>query len=197
MKGIKETEDYVGVKPFYDMISTNTEKNYIDFFYSDDRKNRSKNLIGFDSDQLIYVGNTKGADYIFICLKGENRELLNNPLVYVSSEGDPWEFFAQNFDEFLSLLYFGISIIPDTLININAYQYGIGLEGLKEKIMNEDYFLRLNSLLTSTFPGFIEFRKRLVTDFKINQHANPIDLIFHAKSRNPSFTQWISNMSNQ
>jgi hypothetical protein len=193
MKGIKEIDLPADIQLFYSLIADNTDENYIDFFYSDERKNRSKNLIGFDSDQLIYVGNTKGADYFFIYSDDRNKDILESPLAYISSEGEPWDIFAQNFAEFLSLLFFGTSIIPETINKINAYQNGIGVEGVKEKFMNEEYFLKSDKLLTSTYTGFSSFKNLLETKLNVNKAINPVDLIFRAKSKNPSFNQWISN----
>jgi hypothetical protein len=193
MKGIKETELPAYIQLFYSLTGDNTEENYIDFFYSDERKNRSKNLIGFDSEKLIYVGNTKGADYFFIYHEDQNTDILASPLAYISSEGEPWDIFAQNFDEFLSLLFFGTSIIPETLNHINAYQNGIGIEGVKEKFMNTAYFIKSDQLLTSTYTGFSRFKDLLENEMNVKKASSPVDLIFTAKSKNPSFNQWILN----
>lgn len=193
MKGIKETDLPAKIQLFYNLIGENTDENYIDFFYSEDRKNRSKNLIGFDSDELIYVGNTKGADYFFIYHDDKNKDILESPVAYLSSKGDPWDIFAKNFDEFLSLLFFGTSIIPETLNNINAYQNGIGIEGVKEKFMNAEYFLKLDELVTSTYTGFSRFKNLLENQVNAKKAINPVDLIFKAKSKNPMFNQWILN----
>jgi hypothetical protein len=195
MKGIKEIDLPADIQLFYSLIEDNADENYIDFFYSEDRKNRSKNLIGFDSDELIYVGNTKGADYFFIYPDDQNKDILESPLAYISSEGEPWDIFAQNFGEFLSLLFFGTSIIPEAINNINAYQNGIGIEGVKEKFMNEEYLLKLDKLLTSTYTGFSRFKNLLENKLHVNKAISPVDLIFRAKSKNPSFNQWILNKS--
>jgi hypothetical protein len=193
MKGIKETDLPANIQLFYNLIADNTDENYIDFFYSDERKNRSSRLIGFDSDELIYVGNTKGADYFFIYHNDKDKDILESPLAYISSKGDPWDIFAQNFDEFLSLLSYGTSIIPEALNHINAYQNGIGIEGVKEKFMNQEYFIQLDKLLTSTYSGFPKFKDLLENKMDVKKAMSPVDLIFAAKSKNPSFNQWIVN----
>jgi hypothetical protein len=114
-----------------------------------------------------------------------DRELEQQPIVWIECESNPTSVCANNFKEFLSLLPFGG--------NLHRYFSRIDfylLEGrTKESYLNNDFEGDLKAI-EQKFPEVKKFSVSLRNDLGIQATHSPCDLFLNAYDHHPNFYDW-------
>lgn len=136
-----------------------------------------------NKNQYQILGRTY-ADCIIISWKKNETALWKDcPVAWIDSEGEPNAVFAQNINEFISLLYFDTFRIYDTLMDIyrKAGQFEFAPEG---------FFIEDENFAKDNYPDYTRLCNFIENELGIQKPAAPDRLIYTAHNSNLGFESW-------
>lgn len=155
------------------------EKKAIDFYPVSENFSRP-NIDHLDKAKFKALGRT-AADCIILAWKNNGQEYWEDcPIAWLDSEGEPNAIFANNSNEFISLLYFDTYRIYETLMDILR-------KGDNFQLAEPDSFKIDIDYAKSTYPAYSELTDFIQKNLHIQPAAQPEKLILEAYSKFKDF----------
>ena len=154
--------------------------NWIPLQLQDEKKN-----------SLCVIGIHKSGSLIAIWQLNNTLNILENPIVWIDSEGSPLCVIAINYLEFLSILPYGVGLFYDVIsswdwIKLNNERYNEFSE--KFNLSYCESLLTQNKLIY--YETFIKIELILKKN-KMNIEKNPFSKIIKAIENNADFEAWL------